>query len=162
MVIPIRVTPRPTANDAVVLEATAKKLAPQVLQWLGDDSTDLETIVEDLTKAFRYNDDGYEIAKDLESGPGYCPDAALVEILNDAVFIKHSILSKLSEEWVKHMELKGPEVGTKVKWTKTNPIGKDKIGTVTRNMEDGKSAVAYEGSKGAYHVNWEDMEIVLA
>ena len=139
-------TPRPKRTDTDIITEAARQLAPKVKAWLrsgieGDD-TELSDIESDLVKAIRYDDDGYAIARDLDGK--YSPDAALVEILDEAGSLKSSALSKAQAEWVKANNLTPPEIGTRVQCVKPHGIRKDAgVGTVTRNFDDGKSTVNF-------------------
>ena len=123
---------RPTLNDTAVLKAAALKLAPKVLQWIeqcGEDDT-VENVAEMLEPHMRKTD-GYEFAKALDGD--VFPDAALVEILDDASHVLYSALS-------------APAVGLKVKDNSAKPWDKHVglFGTIVSNDEKvGKSTVAF-------------------
>jgi hypothetical protein len=130
-------TQRPKSYDETVVKEAAEKLLPDVIGWLGDDGTPESEVLEDLIKALRYGDDGYEIAKSMDGN--YSPDAALVEILDSASSHKRFALEKACKEWVAAEGLDGPEIGANV----THSRSKDAIGTVMRNWPDGRSTVAF-------------------
>lgn len=142
MVTPM--TPRPKSTDDSIIKEAARQLAPKVKKWLGADGADTEIgeIEADLAKAIRYDDDGYEIARDLDGN--YSPDAALVEILDEAGSLKHAALSKAATEWVKENSLTAPAIGTRVRCAIGRREVKDAgVGTVIANQPDGKSTVNF-------------------
>lgn len=131
---------RPGRNDPAVIAAAAKALAVKVQRWLqscDDAAADPEEIESQLSAAIRWNDDGYRIARQLDS-QGWDADAELVEILNDAVFIKRDHHRKAEVEWVKASGIKAPDVGAAVTFKQ---LGMTVEGVITRNDEDGKSVV---------------------
>ena len=94
------------------------------------------------------------------------PDAALVEILDEASSYKHSALSVACVKWVADEGLQPIPIETKV--ISTSPREKAYgVGIVTENHKDGRATVYY-ASKG--HVRegigthglilpWEELEI---
>jgi hypothetical protein len=157
-------TPRPTRNDPQILAAAAKRLAPKVKQWLGhDDDTPIGDIEADLIMALRYNDDGYEIAKELDGT--YSPDAQLVEILDDASWDRSRALEIACTAWVEENKLQPIPVGTRVTWPRKKDYGE---GVVGHNFPDGRATVAFEklGQKvgTGYIVEWEQLmvEVTIA
>lgn len=70
---------RPTLRDAAVLDRAVEVMWPRVQAWDGHDPNRDEKSA--LRKALRWNTDGFKIARDLDA---WCPDAALVEILDSA------------------------------------------------------------------------------
>lgn len=70
---------RPTIRDAAVLDRAADAMWPRVQAWDGHDP-DRDTMA-DLRRALRWNTDGFKLATDLSA---WCPDAALVAILDSA------------------------------------------------------------------------------
>jgi hypothetical protein len=153
-------------SDARVPATAATKLAPAVLKWLADDTCTLDSVINDLQKAIRYEADGYDVAKHLES-EGYTPDAELVEILNDVAHHKHQALYNLEKTWVAEQGLVGPSVSTIVEFKHQ---GKTIQGEVTENTPTGKSVVFCESlghvrsGKGngtlGLHVAWESLRVI--
>jgi hypothetical protein len=94
--------PRPTTDDKPVRLAAAKMLLPKVMDWLPykERAGFEEEILGQLADALRCcsTGDGYALARYLDS-KGWCPDAALVEILNDScIWEAHTEAVKV---WVK-------------------------------------------------------------
>lgn len=152
------ITEKPRRNDKAVLDATAKVLAPQVAVWLADGTSGTSArLISGITKAIRNESDGYAIAKALAC---YNPDAELVEILNDARYIKGDELRKALALWVAENNLMGPAVGATVQDMR-HP--EDGIGVVLTNEIYGESVVFFAdlghvqaglGTHGSY-VAWE-------
>lgn len=157
------ITPRPTRKDVEILQAAARTLAPKVKEWLADHETTLDEIEADLVKVLKYRDDGYDLANSLDGQ--YSPDAALVEILDEASFAKSRALTIAEAKWVEATGIQAIPLETKVRWPAKSSAG---IGIVTANHGDGKSTVMFEslghvregiGSHG-YLVEWEKLEVV--
>lgn len=89
---------RPTLHDPEVIAAAARKLAPAVKEWVEDSAVTLAVIEADLREAIKFDDDGYAIARELDSQ--YYPDARLVEILDQAYGAKTDALRALERDWV--------------------------------------------------------------
>lgn len=153
--------PRPKRSDETIVREAAKKLAPKVKEWLNDDSEEIADIEADLVKAIKYNDDGYEVARSLDGQ--YSPDAALVEILDDAGWAKREAHSKAEAEWVKANNIQEIPLESKVRWARKADAG---VGVVTKNHPDGKSTVTF-ASLGqqpgyGYIVEWEALTLEVA
>jgi hypothetical protein len=76
---------RPKRFDDDVLAEVARKLAPDVSQWLGDGANPDEVagqLAEALGGLFEF--DGYKLAKALADEHYYEPDSALVNVLDQA------------------------------------------------------------------------------
>ena len=129
---------RPKRSDDSIISAAAKRLAIEVKQWLNDEST-LEEIEADLVKAIKYDSDGYDIARRLDGQ--YSPDAALVEILDNAGHYKSSAQTKAETEWVNANNITPPAIGSKVSYKQHGYDGKTISGEVTENHKDGKSTI---------------------
>lgn len=151
---------RPKRSDDFIVREAAKLLAPKVKEWL-DDDTELEDIEADLVKAIKYNDDGYEVARSLDGK--YSPDAALVEILDEAGMAKRNAHSKAEVEWVKANNIQEIPLETKVRWSRKAEAG---IGVVTKNHPDGKSTVTFaslgQTPGSGYIVEWEALTLEVA
>lgn len=146
---------RPKRSDETIVREAAKKLAPKVKEWLDDDSQ-LADIEADLVEATKYNDDGYDVARSLDGH--YSPDAALVEILDDAGWAKRDACSKAEAEWVKANNIQAIPLETKVRWSRKANAG---VGVVTKNHPDGKSTVTFaslgQAPGSGYIVEWEEL-----
>lgn len=133
------IIPRPTIHDEEIVKKAAEKLANKVSEWLKDDLT-VEEAIEDIYKAIRFNDDGYAIARNLET-QGWSPDMELVEILDNASCYILNTLKKAEEIWVKESGLQPFPIESLVKWTRKPAYG---VGIVISNHSDGKSTVMFE------------------
>lgn len=93
---------RPSDRDPAVIRAVVEKLTKPILAWLRDgDSLDdegdsLEGLERVLSNAYDW--DGYRLAQDLDRA-GWCPDAALVEILSDAEHLRYEAHKKAVAAW---------------------------------------------------------------
>ena len=153
---------RPTLHDREVIAAAARKLAPAVKEWVEDSAVTLAEIEADLQEAIKFDDDGYDIARELDGQ--YHPDARLVEILDEAYGAKTEALRALERDWVQANQLKPIPLETKVRWQKKPAAG---VGIVVRNDDAGKSTVMFPslghvregvGCHG-YIANWEELTI---
>lgn len=163
------IPPRPKLRDAAILRAAAAQLAPKVKEWCGGDDTSLALadIEEDLVKAIAFHDDGYDIAKFLD-GHSYFPDAALVEILDEAFGLKRAALTEAETAWVTAHNIQPIPLETPVRWSRAPKNAG--VGIVTANHPDGKSTVMFkalghvrEGLGVHGHIiEWELLEVVPA
>ena len=158
---------RPKRSDDAIVAAAAKRLAAEVKEWLNDEST-LEEIEADLVKAIKYDNDGYDIARRLDGQ--YSPDAALVEILDNASHFKSSAQTKAEIEWVNANNITPPAIGSKVTYKEHGYDGKLISGEVTENHREGKSTIfcaslghvkSGTGTHG-FIVEWERLTIEVA
>ena len=154
-------TPRPNTSDPNILRLAAQKLAPEVVEWMGD-GTPPDDVIDDIVKAIRYNHDGYQIAKRMDD---YEPDSALVEILESAYHYKSSAHNTACIEWVETEGLEPPPIGASAKHTTKPESG---LGTITRNWPEGRSTVSFPtlghvtegcGCHGLI-LDWEKLEIL--
>lgn len=161
---------RPTINDDEIIKIAAAALAPKVIKWmksedwsLGDSPT-VEEVADDLEKAMRWGNDGYDIAKNLDT-KGYSPDEQLVDVLSQAFTLTRNALIAAEVEWVKASGAQPIPIESKVRWKRKH---QELVGIVTSNHQDGKSTVMYPdlghiregvGSHG-YIIQWEELEVV--
>jgi hypothetical protein len=95
-----------------------KKIVDQYIDWYGDDykcnREDYENDIRECLSEFDL--DGYSLVKYLEDKSFIEPDARLVEILDNSIFVKQSIIREMTIQWVKENFLEIPEnvVGKKV------------------------------------------------
>lgn len=132
---------RPSKRSEQVRQEAAKIMAPKVLKWIGDndmDDADLATVENDLQEAMQYNDDGYDVARFLETFKYYFPDSELVGILDEAVGEILAVHRRFCIEWVKTSGMAPPAIGSKV----THSHGRG-VGEIARNYEDGTSCVCF-------------------
>lgn len=69
-----------------------------------DDVEDAKELLEEALSECIIDVDGYRIARELESN-GCCPDAQLVEFLDDVSSISYSQYKKLEKQWVNVNEI---------------------------------------------------------
>ena len=106
---------RPKHTD-IPAKAVAEKLADDVMAWLGGEGGSRESVIDDLEKAIAYGLDGYAIAKYLDNDCSWNVDADLVEILENAYWIRSSLHDKAVEAWVLACGIKPRlQLGTPVK-----------------------------------------------
>ena len=177
--------PRPQSNDKRVVEYVVDKLFNDFLKWVtGSDGfkvgsansneihPEQQAVVRsDLYKAIEncLNDDGYEIAKELERV--YYPDAELVELLDGVGYLKYDGLKEIESLWIKENKLTSPfAIGDKV--THKSPhvtIRYKGVGEVTKNDDEhGYSHVYFQESghvksgvgTHAGIIKWEELEEV--
>lgn len=153
---------RPTLHDPEVIAAAARKLAPAVKEWVEDSAVTLAEIEADLREAIKFYDDGYAIARELDSQ--YYPDARLVDILDEAFGAKTDALRALERDWVQANQLQPIPLETKVRWQKKPAAG---VGIVVNSYPEGKATVMFPslghvregvGCHG-FIVNWEELTI---
>jgi hypothetical protein len=89
---------RPQFNE-VSCRAVAEKIADDVVTWC-QGKTNRDEVIADLEKAIAYGEDGYSIAKYLDTSRGWDVDADLVEILDRTFFEKLALHDKAVNEWV--------------------------------------------------------------
>lgn len=152
---------RPTRRDPAIIEAAAKKLLPEVNEWLkdGNDEAEDTSTLKDLQGAMRWDEDGYAIAKHLDQD-GWSPDSRLVEILDSAAHYIIQAQEEACKVWVAENQLEGPAVESRVTWDRHPEHGE---GSVVRNDPDGRSAVKFDSDTNAsrtYLVPWEDLKPV--
>ncbi len=120
---------RPTLRDAAVIDRAAEAMWPRIQAWDGHDP--LRDDKADLRKALRWNTDGFKLARDLDA---WCPDAALVEILDGAAFALFDALNEETKAWVAANGIAASlPVGAKVSFVDS---GKTQTGEVTRVHSD--------------------------
>lgn len=138
---------RPTLNDKAVIRFAAEKLLPAVKEWLkqaDDQDYEEEDTLKQLCRAIQWDHhDGYQIAKRLDSD-GWVPDAALVEILDDAMRYKQDARDVACAEWMKTSGLTAPTIGARVRCP-SKPILS--AGTVAINDDMGRSGVIFDNER---------------
>lgn len=150
---------RPTINDEAVIRTAAEKLLPAVKEWLkqaDDQEYDDEDTLKHLCRAIQWDHhDGYQIAKRLDSD-GWVPDAALVEILDDAMRYKQDARDVACAEWMKTSGLTGPAIGARVRCPSKPTLG---AGTVLKSDDMGRGLVRFDNqSQGSYLGHWIELE----
>ncbi len=157
-------TPRPNRSDPVIIAEAAKKLAPRILAWANEGTADggwtIENIELDLGRAIRFESDGFQLAKELDSR-GYEGDEELVEILSGAFWAKDAAHKAALKAWLPNSGLVEPALESRV--THKSCVG---VGVVTRNSDDGTSVVCFpdmghvragNGTQGRV-LPWEELE----
>lgn len=107
---------RPTIYDQAVIQAVAKKLSPKVVDWLGEEGTDVSReLAQAIDDALSY--DAYRIARCLEESAHWEPDADLVGRLETAFIEADRAKRELVAEWVKSEGIQpAHQVGDSVKF----------------------------------------------
>lgn len=153
---------RPSRTDKPITKQVAEKLLPAFAQWMktdDDDTRQQDDLLDDLTKALDYDDDGYEIARNLDHS-GYSPNAELVGILDAAGGYRRNIHSEACKAWVATNNLQPIPLDTKVRWPYKPAAG---VGIVTNNHPDGRSTVSFPSlghtRSSGYVVEWEELKI---
>lgn len=107
---------RPKWNDEMLKEL-ANTIGFKISEWCQGE-TDLKDCTDAAMKVLKHhsNDDGYEIAKQLER-LGFQPNSELVEEMACVSYEKNSIIKEHIRNWVKDnsLTLKLP-IGTKIKF----------------------------------------------
>lgn len=154
---------RPSRTDKAITKQVAEKLLPAFAQWMKtDDATvDQDDLLNDLIKALDYDDDGYEIARNLDHS-GYSPDAELVGILDAAGGYRRNIHGEACKAWVATNNLQPIPLDTRVRWPGSKPAAG--VGIITNNHPDGRSTVSFPSlghtRSSGYVVEWEELKIV--
>jgi hypothetical protein len=94
---------RPSRYDEEVIAAGVEAMWPDIQACLGDDPPMDDAEIEDhkasLRRAFRWTDDAYKVARDLE-GDGWDPDQDLVEALETGVWKLFCAEREATKAWV--------------------------------------------------------------
>ncbi len=106
---------RPTSPTTVQLNAFYLKMAKEIIKERFSDD-DEESIIEDLEGLYPFNDNGFEMAKDLERGnASYDIDVSFCEWLDGLASELRSIQTENVRAWVKaHNPQPKFEKGTKL------------------------------------------------
>ena len=111
----------------------AEGLLPEIKMWSEGDIGPDEQVLEDLREILEKeapDADGYTLARAMERDGWYGVNSELVEILDGAFSIAHSVEEDAVKEWVTANEIKAPLVaGTMVKT-------KHGVGPIVSIMED--------------------------
>lgn len=130
---------RPKRRDEQVVLDAAKHSLDEFREWVNNPSASDADLLRDLCAAIRYNDDGYDRAKELERA-GYDPDSQLVELLEGVDL--WGAESRAVAEWVKQFDVKPPfPVGTIVEIESAT-------GEITANDEKQGQSTVFVESKG--------------
>lgn len=110
-----------------------------------DSEIDLEDCVDAARRVmkYRWRDDGYEIAKELERHCYFTPDSVLVSALDEVSYEVTNILKKHIRQWVKVENIKP-----------THAIGEIVTGTYGNQKGQGEIVEIYE-EDAAYGVCFE-------
>jgi hypothetical protein len=112
--------PKFDVNKIDVNNKRFKRLVDEYVRWSQDtdytscDRTEYENDIRSCLDEFDL--DGYSLAEHLKNKVWVEPDADLVDILNDAFYVKDSIMKETLNKWVKENFLTIPDdvVGKKV------------------------------------------------
>lgn len=145
---------RPKKSDPRILNSVAYAISHEIQKWAYN--LTVEDIQQDLLIAIQENEDGYQIAKELEN-LGYSPDSDLVEILSKVSVTKNKVYNQLCREWLIDNQIQEPKINGEVKSKDRPEYG---TGIVVSNIPEGKSSVSFANLVGVLTLNWEDLEIL--
>lgn len=127
--------PRPSYLDKDVTDAVVERILPEIIGWMYESKhspiqSEIDTIKTDLFSAIQYDDDSYDITKNLE-GDGWSVDRELVDILDSVPYYRHEAHKKIvHQNWVlKHGVVPKFSVGSMVCFLLK---GKQETGEITR------------------------------
>ena len=131
--------PRPPYLSKEVNTLVAERVTPKIIQWVCQEggppsSQELEAIKADIFSAIEYDDDAYQIAKNLEHA-GWDPDTGLVDLLDDVAHQRHLAHKEIVyRNWIlTHGVTAKFVVGDQVTFTFK---GKNEIGEIIRIYPD--------------------------
>jgi hypothetical protein len=106
---------RPVRSTEKIAREAAEAMYPKLHEWLegqdgyvpeGSEEDEKESVVSRVAKAIQYEENGYQVAKDLER-VGWDPDAELVDLLDTGVSRhKEAAYERAVEAWVMQEGLK--------------------------------------------------------
>jgi hypothetical protein len=90
--------PRPGCRDGIVVEAAARAVLPEVMDWLKPDDSPEDEVLGDIKDAICGGGDGYEMTKYLEDRKHWDCDSEMVGILDGVdLWSPHD---RLVKQWV--------------------------------------------------------------
>ena len=112
--------PKFDVNKIDVNHKRFKRMVDEYVRWCDDNdykSASRDEYESDIRKCFEeYDLDGYHLAEHLKEKVWVEPDADLVDILNDAFYVKDAMMHEILIQWVKENFLVIPDdvIGKKV------------------------------------------------
>ena len=91
--------PRPRTRDEAIVRAAAERIAAECAGW--DRTSNAERWITALINARPSWDDGYRLARELETYSMVRPDSALVEILDNASMHLDDVHEEAERSWVR-------------------------------------------------------------
>jgi hypothetical protein len=145
---------RPSRYDEAVIAAAVEALWPDLVESLGDDLPTDETEIEEskasLRRAFRFEEDAYKVARDLDRD-GWDPDQELVDALEAGTWKLIEATRAAVKAWVAAGGVKADlPAGTRVK----HPSLKGHVGEIVDGeIVDGQIGDRFDPRlEGQYHV----------
>ena len=166
---------RPNRKSDQIVKQVAEKLADDMIKNWSLPAENRDMAISDLSEALQYHEDGYELARELDGN--YDPDAALVDILDQASHLLYSAHADECEKWIVDAGKSGPEVGARVT-TNKRQYEEAGEGIVVSNRKDGRSTVSFPKLGHVGHlgkdaarsgkssqtmgaiIEWEDLNII--
>jgi hypothetical protein len=147
---------RPSWDDLDVINRLSAHLMPTVKSWsqtLSSPAASDETVVEDLSEALAFSQDGYQRARYLADECGWAPDAALVMLLDRSRVTHTAMLREAWRDWSLAEGIRfNAEEGDRVSFLDAD-TGQRNSGTVVAAFRaEGYGLVSVPGSSGMQHV----------
>jgi hypothetical protein len=143
---------RPDERHPEVPERAVRIMAERLARWAR--SGPPEDYMDAARAVMGSHENGYEIARDLESFHRLLPDAELVEICDSAYSAVLAAVDELVGEWVK-------AEGVKVPFNMGDKIVRPQIGAISAIHED-TATVSYRFSEGRGFGGCDFEDVVLA
>lgn len=78
------IPPRPKRFSEGVLEDTVSRIMPSIMKWYGDaDADEEDEIRSDVKSVLEFEDDSYELTKELEDSLHWSVDRKLIDVLDE-------------------------------------------------------------------------------
>ena len=138
-----------------------KKIVDNYSRWIGgnEEITELEN---EIRLCFKSNDDddGYKLAKHLESEVGIEPDTNLVEILDNIGYTKKYLELDMYKQWVTEnfLEIPSDVIGKFVKSKSRYHTREGYINNIYNNTYQVTINTDFN-KKGGYVINYEDIVV---
>jgi hypothetical protein len=93
------IPPRPKRFSENVLEETVDLMMPSVMKWFGS-SEDEEEIRDNIKQVLEFEDDSYQIAKELEDNLYWSVDRELINVLDEVKWRRDEAHKGVVYAWV--------------------------------------------------------------
>lgn len=167
-------TARPNRFDDLINEIVAEALLPKLISWLkkgGEDLTNdkdyLDSVISNVVEAIDTDDDGYKIARNLDSNHGWDADSDLVDILENVVFLRGDVEREIGRRWGEQTGVKTYVIGTTVKVKEeavrrfADWVKKDTVYLINSVYPDFRYAIREPDQKNNFPVmRHEDLDLV--